>query len=93
MRFRQPIVAALREGWFGRLGHSDERRAAFWFISAGPLICLIGGFLRQAGLVNDRAMSFPTGMVLAILAIAGISAFPMSPLWALLPPTIMLLIP
>lgn len=92
VRFRQPIGEALREGFFGRFGQNDARRVAFWFVSAGPLISLIGGFLRHAAMVDDYTLSLPTGIVLTALATLGVSAFPKSPLWALLPPAIMLLI-
>lgn len=92
VKYRAALGEALREGWLGRLGHSDTRRAAFWFISAGPLIALIGLFLHRAALTHDQVLLVPTGAVLAALALAGISAFPKSPLWALVPPALALLL-
>lgn len=92
VRYRRTLVAALREGWAGCFSHSDKRLVAFWFIAAGPLISLIGALLRHAALTNDPVMAFPTGVVLAILAVVGIADFPKSPRWALLPPAIMLLL-
>lgn len=92
IRYRHILVAALREGWAGCFAHSDKRLVAFWFIAAGPLISLIGALLRHAALSDDHAMAFPSGVVLAILAVVGIVDFPKSPRWALLPPAIMLLL-
>lgn len=91
VRYRKPLLAAVKEGFVGRFAESDERRAAFWFISVGPLIGLIGLFTARAALARDIGMLLSTGICLSVLATIGLLAFPKSPLWALLPPSVILI--
>lgn len=82
-RFRGPLAAILREGVRNRFG-TDERRLAFWFIAFGPPLTLCGHLALRAADAADLATLGLIGLYGCMTAIAGVIAFPRSPLWGLL---------
>lgn len=82
--FRLPFAAALAEGWIARFGVSDERRLAAWFTLFGPVVMLCGHLAVRAAAVDDTATLGLIGKYLLVVAIAGVMAFPKSPLGLLL---------
>ncbi|OYU70788.1 MAG: hypothetical protein CFE28_12765 [Alphaproteobacteria bacterium PA2] len=86
-RYRGILLAALREGFTGRFAESDERRAAFWFLMAGPLTSLTGlGAVAAAR--GDQGLILTMGICLLLTCGVGVLAFPKSPLWTILPPAL-----
>ena len=83
-RFRLPYAAALAEGGFDRFGVSDERRLAFWFILLGPALMLCGHLAIRAAAISDVATAGLIGRYMLAIGLAGVLAFPMSPLPLLL---------
>jgi hypothetical protein len=84
VRFRLPYAAALAEGWFDRFGASDERRLAFWFTLLGPVLMLCGHLAVRAAAASDTATVGLIGRYLVAAGLAGVLAFPKSPLALLL---------
>ena len=82
MRFKQPVSAAIREGWIGKIQISDERRLAFWFLIFGPLLMGCGHIAIIAAYAHDLAQIKVIGIYMFIIALIGISAVPKSPFWA-----------
>lgn len=84
VRFRAPYAAAWAEGWFDRFGSSDERRLAFWFTLLGPVLMLCGHLAIRAAAQSDAATVGLIGRYMVITGLAGVLAFPKSPLLLLL---------
>ncbi|MDQ1921614.1 DUF6463 family protein [Massilia pseudoviolaceinigra] len=89
-RFHPALTAALHEGLVNRFGTDDERRLAFWFIAFGPPITLCGHLALRAAAANDLATLGLIGLYGCAIGVAGIVAFPQSPLWGLLAVSIVL---
>lgn len=83
-RFRLPYAAALAEGGFDRFGVSDERRLAFWFTLLGPVLMLSGHLAIRAASALDVATAGLIGRYVLAIGLAGVLAFPKSPLVLLL---------
>lgn len=83
LRFRQPLLGALQDGFFGQFS-MPERRAAFWFLLAGPLLMLMGQMAVQAVDKGQLDLLRLIGFYLLPASVIGVAAFPASPLWALL---------
>jgi len=83
-RFRLPYAAAFAEGGFNRFGVSDERRLAFWFTLLGPVLMLCGHLAIRATAISDTATAGLIGRYVLVAGLAGVLAFPKSPLLLLL---------
>lgn len=88
MRFREPLLQAVAEGFVGRFMHSDTRRLAFWFLLVGPMLVLLGQLSLQAIERGDMGQIRTIGGYLLAAGVVGVLAFPKSPLWSLLPPAL-----
>jgi len=82
LRFRQPLLGALQDGFFGQFSE-PERRVAFWFLFAGPPLMLIGQIAVQAVDNGQLGQLRLIGFYLLLASAIGVVAFPASPLWAL----------
>ena len=85
VRFREPLLGAVGEGFVGRFMHDDTRRLAFWFVLIGPLLTLLGQLSLRALESGDLGLVRIVGTYLLAAAAVGVLAFPKSPLWSLLP--------
>lgn len=85
IRFREPLLEAFGEGFVGRFMQSDTRRLAFWFILVGPLLTLLGQVSLKAIERGDIGQIHTIGAYLLAACVVGVLAFPVSPLWLLLP--------
>jgi hypothetical protein len=83
LRFRQPLLGALQDGFVGQFS-MPERRAAFWFLLAGPLLMLMGQMAVQAVDKGQLGQLRLIGFYLLPTSVIGVAAFPASPLWMLL---------
>lgn len=88
IRFRTPLREALMEGFVGRLEQSDARRLAFWFIILGPLLALLGQAAADARNGGNLQLILTMGVTLLATSVIGVLAFPKSPLWGLIPPSV-----
>jgi hypothetical protein len=85
IRFRAPLAEAIAEGFVGRFMVSDTRRLAFWFILVGPLLSLIGWLALGVVRTGDVGALRTIGGALFAASTIGVVAFPKSPLWVVLP--------
>lgn len=86
VRFKGPVGAAIADGFIGTFTKDDARRLAFWFIVVGPLLVLLGQVALNAIGANDIGLIKLIGWYLMGTFAIGVLAFPVSPLWLLLPP-------
>lgn len=88
IQFKVEIREVIAEGFVGRFMRSDKRRLAFWFILVGPLLTLIGQVALHAIHIGDVGLILTIGLYLLGAALVGVLAFPKSPLWGLVPPSL-----
>jgi hypothetical protein len=84
MRFKTSLTAAVAAGFVGQFAAPEERRTAFWFLVAGPLLMLAGQVAVHAVAIGDVWSLRLIGIYLFVTAVIGVVAFPKSPLWAAL---------
>ena len=82
--FRHQFAGAFAEGWIGRFQGIDSRRVAFWFTVCGPLAMMGGHIAVRAVHAGDLPLVAVIGYYLAAVALAGVTALPKSPFWAVL---------
>jgi hypothetical protein len=90
LRFKQPLIEVVQSGFFSQFA-TPERRTAFWFILTGPLLMLLGQLAVQAVDAGNLGLLKQTGAYLLVISLVGVAAFPVSPLWALLVLSILLI--
>ncbi|MBI1889460.1 MAG: hypothetical protein HYS18_02310 [Burkholderiales bacterium] len=91
VRFHGPLADAVSAGFIGQFIEPEVRRTAFWFLLCGPLIMLMGHLAIRAVAADDRAMLKIGGAYGFITSAIGVAAFPVSPLWAPLVLSLLLL--
>lgn len=81
LAFHQPLLLAIRQGWWGSIGpHNLEGAVMFWFFVGGFLIALWGEAFRH------RSEPIRTGewVAGAMLSLMGATAIPASGFWLVL---------
>ncbi len=91
LRFRQPLLAAVMDGFVGQFEVPEIRRTAFWFVMVGPLVMLAGHLAIHAVSMGDFKVLKVIGAYMLIFSIIGVAAFPASPLWASLALSLLLI--
>jgi len=81
VRFRQPLAAALRDGWVGQFAGMADRRLAFWFMITGPFTMLGGQVALHAAHAGDLGLLKIVGLNLLLIAALGVLSLPKSPFW------------
>lgn len=84
VRFKKPLLEAIADGFVGQFAATEGRRAAFWFLIAGPLLILVGHVGIHAAAHGDLVLLRILGVYCCVTALLGVVAFPRSPFWALL---------
>ncbi len=84
VRFKASLAEALSAGFVGQFEEPEVRRTAFWFIMCGPLLMLVGHIAVRAVAAGDHSLLKIIGTYALISSVIGVTAFPRSPLWALL---------
>jgi uncharacterized membrane protein HdeD (DUF308 family) len=82
LRFQEPLAGAVADGFIGQFREPEIRRTAFWFLMAGPLLMLVGHLALQAVAAGNRAQLRTIGIYALLISVVGVLAFPVSPLWA-----------
>ncbi|HEX5738977.1 MAG TPA: DUF6463 family protein [Hydrogenophaga sp.] len=80
VRFKEPLLGALADGFIGQFGAHESRRTAFWFLMAGPQLMLAGQVALYAVSHGQPALLRLVGIYLLVCASIGVAAFPSSPL-------------
>ena len=75
---RAGVIDSVGDGHFNREHSHDGRAAAFWFMSAAPLVGLCGYLANAAERAGDRRAERVTAGVLTAYAAAGLAAIPRS---------------
>ncbi len=92
IRFKVPLADAWAAGFVGQFSTPEIRRTAFWFIMCGPLFMVAGHFAIHAVEIGDGQLLKLIGMYMLVASVIGVFAFPVSPLWAPLILSILLLV-
>lgn len=79
VKFRQPLLEGIRDGFVGQFSKSDSKRAAFWFVMFGPLLMLAGHLCIQAVAKGDFDVISLVGTYLFVVSVIGVVALPKSP--------------
>jgi hypothetical protein len=79
LRYREPLRAALVDGYINQFAQTEVRRTAFWFMAFGPLLMLAGHTLVHAVSTGDLALVRIIGWYQLVIGLAGLAAFPKSP--------------
>ena len=82
IRFRTPLLDAIRCGIVGKFGTPEVRRSAFWFVMFGPLLMLAGQVTVHAASIGDVRLIRLVGGYLLAVSVVGVAAFPKSPFLA-----------
>ena len=82
MQFQAPLLAAVTDGFIGQFAAPEIRRTAFWFVMVGPLVMLVGHLAIHAVRAGDFKVLKVIGIYMLIFSAVGVAAFPVSPLWA-----------
>lgn len=80
IRFREPLLGALADGFVGQFAAHESRRTAFWFLMAGPQLMLAGQFALHAVAQGHTGLLRLIGAYLFVCSAIGVAAFPKSPL-------------
>jgi hypothetical protein len=80
VRFKDPLLGALADGFIGQFAAHESRRTAFWFLMAGPQLMLAGQVALHAVAHGQPALLRLVGTYLLVCASIGVAAFPKSPL-------------
>lgn len=75
---RAGVVGAVGDGLFDAKHARDGRAAAFWFLTAAPLIALNGYLIGRAERTGDRQALRVAGRALVGIGLAGGAAMPRS---------------
>ena len=84
VRFKAPLIDAVRAGFVGQFSTPEVRRTAFWFIILGPPLMLAGQVAVHAVATSDLWLLKLVGGYVLAAAVVGIAAFPKSPFWGAL---------
>ena len=84
IRFKVPLIAAVKAGFVGRFSTPEERRTAFWFLIFGPFVMFAGQVAVHAVATADLWLLRLVGGYVFAAAVVGIAAFPKSPFWGAL---------
>jgi hypothetical protein len=90
-RFKAPLADAWSAGFIGQFATPEIRRTAFWFLMAGPLFAVVGHVAIHAVNVGDLKLLKILGTYMLVSSLVGVLAFPISPLWAPLALSVLLL--
>jgi hypothetical protein len=91
IRFKAPLADAWTAGFIGQLTTPEIRRTAFWFLMCGPLFMLVGHIAIHAVGIGDLKLLKIIGSYMLLSSIVGVFAFPVSPLWASLVLSVLML--
>lgn len=80
MRFKEPLMGAVADGFVGQFAAHESRRTAFWFLMAGPQLMLAGHFALHAVEHGQPRLLRLIGAYLFACSAIGVAAFPVSPL-------------
>lgn len=81
-----------RSGFVNSINQEMDRNAIFWFLFCGFMLMIIGKMIQEK-LQEDGRVPRWLGMSLLSLAGVGVVMMPLSGIWLVLPPAIMLLMP
>lgn len=82
LRFKEPLAGAWSDGFVGQFQAPEVRRTAFWFLLVGPLLMFAGQVAVFAVSSGNDGLLRLLGAYLLVTSLAGVAAFPKSPLWA-----------
>ena len=82
VRFKVPLADAVKAGFAGQFMRPEARRTAFWFLMCGALFMLAGHLAVHAVASGDLKLLRIIGTYMLIASLIGVLAFPVSPLWA-----------
>jgi Family of unknown function (DUF6463) len=82
IRFKTPLADAWAAGFIGQLTAPEIRYTAFWFLMCGPLFMVVGHIAIHAVAIGDLKLLKIIGTYMLLSSIVGVLAFPVSPLWA-----------
>ena len=80
VRFKDPLLGALGDGFVGQFAAQESRRTAFWFLMTGPQLMLAGQVALHAVAQGQPALLRLIGAYLFVCSALGVAAFPKSPL-------------
>lgn len=81
VKYRSPLVALFRDGYFNAAtGHTD-RLLAFWFLMFSAILLLLGHVTLYAAKTNDVNLIRLLCWYVACIGVAGAAALPRSPFW------------
>ncbi|MBD1867115.1 hypothetical protein H6F95_07305 [Cyanobacteria bacterium FACHB-471] len=94
-QFADPLMDIVQAGWFNAVAPHPlapfyDREDAFWCMMITPFLLLIGQLCCWAQTNNVALPSFP-GWILLLTAVVGITLEPISGLWLILPPALLIL--
>ena len=84
IKFKVPLAEAVSAGFIDQFIGDAARREAFWFLSCGPFLMLMGHIAIRAVSAGDRAVLKVMGLYVLGASLVSVAAFPTSPLWSLL---------
>jgi|SRR5262249_22303502 len=82
VRFKKPLVQAMRAGFVGQFVDDRDRLTAFWFMIFGPLLVMSGHMEVHAANAADGELLKIIGFYLLAIGAVGSLALPKSPFWA-----------
>ena len=91
IQFRVPLAAALADGFYNKFKGYELRRTAFWFVSFGPLLMLVGQISIRVVAIGDMSTVRLIGYYLVGVTFLGLAAFPKSPFLIAFPLSLMFL--
>lgn len=80
IRFKEPLLGAVADGFVGQFAAHESRRTAFWFLMAGPQLMLAGQVALHAVANAQPRLLRLIGAYLFLCSAIGVAAFPVSPL-------------
>ncbi|NRF65534.1 hypothetical protein HLB44_00920 [Aquincola sp. S2] len=92
LRFKEPLLGALADGFVGQFSAHESRRTAFWFLMAGPQLMLAGQVALHAVSHGQPGLLRLIGVYLLVCSAIGVAAFPKSPLPVALVLSVLLLV-
>jgi uncharacterized membrane protein HdeD (DUF308 family) len=82
IRFKAPLADAWAAGFIGQFTTPEIRYTAFWFLMCGPLFMVVGHIAILAVGAGNLKLLKVIGAYMFASSIIGVFAFPVSPLWA-----------
>ena len=89
--FRDPLAGIAADGFSAALGQKPDRRLAFWFLFAGPMIWIVGQLVLWTEARGLRPPGW-LGWQLLSLSLVGLALKPRSGFWLALVPAALLVL-